>query len=324
MQGKVAFVTGAARGQGRSHAVRLAEEGADIIAVDLCEDIATIGYPMATPEDLEETAQFVEKTGQRIVTAKADVRDAAQLQAALESGIAELGKLDIVVAHGRHRGHEGRAAAAGLVRRDQHQPDRHDQRHSGRAAAPERGRLDHRHRLHRGADGRRQERQPRHRPRRHGLPALQAALSQLRPRPGDRARAARIRANVVHPTNSNTDMLQSEPMYRSFRPDLENPTRADAEPVFDVQQAMKIPYVEPEDISNMVLFLASDEARYVTGMQLRVDAGGYLKWYDYHIVSGRDTVKVRVDSERCQGHTLCSMIAPDSFELNDIDGTRRR
>ena len=91
-----------------------------------------------------------------------------------------------------------------------------------------------------------------------------------------------IRANVIHPTNTNTAMLQSEPMYRSFRPDLEHPTRADAEPVFGVQQAMKIPYVEPEDISNAVLWLASDEARYVTGMQLRVDAGGYLKWYDYH------------------------------------------
>ena len=92
-----------------------------------------------------------------------------------------------------------------------------------------------------------------------------------------------IRANVVHPTNCNTDMLQSEPMYRSFRPDLENPTRADAEPVFGIQQAMRVNYVEPLDISNAVLWLASDEARYVTGMQLRVDAGGYLKWYDYHV-----------------------------------------
>ena len=85
-----------------------------------------------------------------------------------------------------------------------------------------------------------------------------------------------------YPLNTNTAMLQSEPMYRSFRPDLEHPTRADAEPVFGVQQAMKIPYIEPEDISNAVLWLASEEARYVTGVQLRVDAGGYLKWYDFH------------------------------------------
>ena len=87
VEGKVAFITGAARGQGRSHAVRLAEEGANIIAVDLCKDIETIGYPMATPEDLEETKNYVEKTGQKIVTAQADVRDASALKAALEAGL---------------------------------------------------------------------------------------------------------------------------------------------------------------------------------------------------------------------------------------------
>jgi NAD(P)-dependent dehydrogenase (short-subunit alcohol dehydrogenase family) len=92
-----------------------------------------------------------------------------------------------------------------------------------------------------------------------------------------------IRANVIHPTNCNTPMLQSEPMYKAFRPDLEHPTREDAEPLFVVMQAMPIPYVEPEDISHAVVYLASDESRFVTGMQLRVDGGGYLKWYDYHI-----------------------------------------
>jgi NAD(P)-dependent dehydrogenase (short-subunit alcohol dehydrogenase family) len=92
-----------------------------------------------------------------------------------------------------------------------------------------------------------------------------------------------IRLNVVHPTNVNTAMLQSPPMYKSFRPDLPNPTREDAEPAFGIQQAMKINFVEPEDISNAILWLVSDEARYITGTQLRVDAGGYLKWYDYHV-----------------------------------------
>lgn len=82
-------------------------------------------------------------------------------------------------------------------------------------------------------------------------------------------------------TNCNTDMLQSEPMYRAFRPDLPKPTRADAEPASHVQQAMPVPYVEPADVSNAVLYLASDESRYVTGMQLRVDAGGYLKRHEY-------------------------------------------
>ena len=96
--GKVAFVTGAARGQGRCHAVRLAEEGADIIAVDLCRDIDTIGYPMATPEDLDETARLIEKTSQRVVIAQADVREATQLRTALDSGLAEYGNIDVVVA----------------------------------------------------------------------------------------------------------------------------------------------------------------------------------------------------------------------------------
>ena len=107
VQGKVAFITGAARGQGRSHAVRLAEEGADIIAVDLCQDIATIGYPMATPEDLEETAELVEKTGRSAFTAQADVREASQLRAALEEGIAQFGHLDIVVAQAGIAGMKG-------------------------------------------------------------------------------------------------------------------------------------------------------------------------------------------------------------------------
>ena len=98
VQGKVAFITGAARGQGRSHAVRLAEEGADIIAVDLCHDIESIKYPLAGPDDLKETVRLVEAHDRRIVAVQADVRERAQLAAALEQGLAELGKLDIVVA----------------------------------------------------------------------------------------------------------------------------------------------------------------------------------------------------------------------------------
>jgi NAD(P)-dependent dehydrogenase (short-subunit alcohol dehydrogenase family) len=93
VEGKVAFVTGAARGQGRCHAVRLAEEGAHIIAVDLCGDIDTIGYPMASPEDLDETARLIEKTSQKVVIAQADVRDTVQLRTALETGLTEFGSL---------------------------------------------------------------------------------------------------------------------------------------------------------------------------------------------------------------------------------------
>jgi SDR family mycofactocin-dependent oxidoreductase len=283
VEGKVAFVTGAARGQGRSHAIRLAEEGADIIAVDLCEDIASIGYPMATPEDLEETAQFVEKTGQRIVTAKADVRDAAQLRAALDEGIAELSKLDIVVAQAGVAGMKGEPQIdawcdvintnlVGTINAIQVALPHLGEGASIIATGSTAALMDVAKVDNPGTDL-------------GGVAYLTSkrALSGYVHDLATHLAPRGIRANVVHPTNCNTDMLQSSPMYRSFRPDLENPTRADAEPVFGVQQAMKIPYIEPLDISNMILFLASDEARYVTGMQMRVDGGGYLKWYDYHI-----------------------------------------
>jgi SDR family mycofactocin-dependent oxidoreductase len=283
VQGKVAFITGAARGQGRSHAVRLAEEGADIIAVDLCHDIDTLGYSLSTPDDLKETARLVEAKDRRIVAVEADVRERAQLQAAIERGIAELGKVDIVVAQAGIAGMKGDpplqawtdvidtnllgvinavhaalphlAAGASIVA-------------TGSTAAY----MNALPMQQVGTDP--------------GGVSYMVAKRMLSQYMHDLARELaprQIRANVIHPTNVNTDMLQSDPMYRSFRPDLENPTKEDATPAFYVQQAMPVPWIEPVDISNAVLFLASDEARYVTGMQLRVDAGGYLKWYDFHL-----------------------------------------
>jgi SDR family mycofactocin-dependent oxidoreductase len=279
--GKVAFVTGAARGQGRSHAVRLAEEGADIIAVDLCRDIDTIGYPMATPEDLDETARLIEKTSQRVVIAQADVREAAQLRTALESGLAEFGKLDIVVAQAGVAGMKGapplqawcdviNTNLIGTINAIQVALPHLREGASIIATGSTAALMDTSKKDNPGKD-------PGGMAYVHSKRALSNFVHDL----ATELSSFGIRANVVHPTNTNTDMLQNEAMYRSFRPDLEKPTRADAEPVFGVQQAMKIPFVEPEDISNAVLWLASDEARYVTGMQLRVDAGGYLKWYDY-------------------------------------------
>jgi len=283
VQGKVAFVTGAGRGQGRSHAVRLAEEGADIIAVDLCHDIDGLAYSLATPDDLKETARLVEEKDRRIVAVQADVRERAQLQEAIERGIAELGKLDIVVAQ------------AGIIGQKSSVPmqawtDVIDTNLLGvinavHAALPH---------LQAGASviatgstaAYMQTLPMQQVGTDSGGISYMVAKRMLSSYMHDLARELaprQIRANVVHPTNVNTDMLQSDVMYRSFRPDLEHPTREDATPAFYVQQAMPVPWVEPVDISNAVLFLASDEARYVTGMQLRVDAGGYLKWYDFHL-----------------------------------------
>jgi SDR family mycofactocin-dependent oxidoreductase len=283
VEGKVAFITGAARGQGRSHAVRLAEEGADIIAVDLCKNIDSIGYSLATPEDLEETAQFVEKTGQRIVTAQADVREAAQLKEALENGISELGKVDIVVAQAGIAGMKGNPPLqtwtdvintnlVGTINAIQVALPHLQEGASIIATGSTAALMDTAKKDNPGND-----------PGGMAYMTAKRLLSQYVHDLATELSVRGIRANVVHPTNCNTDMLQSEPMYRSFRPDLEHPTRADAEPVFGIQQAMRIPFIEPEDISNAILWLASDESRYVTGLQLRVDGGGYLKWYDYHV-----------------------------------------
>lgn len=283
VQGKVAFVTGAARGQGRSHAVRLAREGADVIAVDLCRDVASIRYPLATPDDLKETARLVEEQDRRIVAVEADVRERAQLAAALERGIAELGRLDIVVAQAGIAAMKGDPPLQawvdvldtnllGTINAIQVSLPHLDEGASVIATGSTAAFMNHLPFPQVGTD-----------PGGVGYMVAKRMLSEYVHELARNLAPRRIRANVVHPTNVNTDMLHSEVMYRSFRPDLEAPTRADAELAFPAQQAMPIPYVEPEDISNAVLFLASDEARYITGMQLRVDAGGYLKWYDFKL-----------------------------------------
>lgn len=277
VEGKVALISGAARGQGRSHARVLAAEGADIIAVDLCEDIETNEYPLARPEDLEETARLVEKEGRKAYTVIADVRDRAALAAAIDAGVAEFGKLDVVVAN---------AGIAPLTAGGPLQAfvDAVDVDLVGVLNLVG-GSLKH---LTAGASiiatG--------------SLAAFLAAqnTSGIDAGPGGAGYAfakqvvshyvndlalqlapSSIRVNCIHPTNCNTDMLHSPPMYRAFRPDLDKPTREDAEVTFPFLQAMPIPYIEPEDISEVVLFLASDASRYVTGQQIRVDAGGALK-----------------------------------------------
>lgn len=283
VEGKVAFVTGAGRGQGRSHAVRLAEEGADIIAVDICQDIDSLAYSLSTPEDLKETARQVEETGQRIIAAQADVRELAQLREIVERGVSEFGRLDIVVAQAGIIGQQGQpqlqawsdvigtnlvgvinAINAGLP----HLGEGASIIATGSAAAM----MIMRPMQQAGTD-----------PGGHAYMVAKQLLSQYVHELATNLAPRKIRANVVHPTNVDTPMLRAEPMFKSFRPDLDNPTFEDALPAFPAQQAMPIPFVEPVDISNAVLFLASDEARYVTGVQLRVDAGGYLKWHDYHV-----------------------------------------
>jgi len=283
VDGKVAFITGAARGQGRSHAVRLAEEGADIIAVDICQDFESIQYKMATPEDLKETVRLVESHGRRIVAEQADVREPAQLKAVLERGLAEFGRVDIVVAQAGIAGMKGQPKLQAWT--DVLGTNLIGVLNAIHAALPHLGEgasiiatgstaalMITRPMQEAGRD-----------PGGTAYMLAKQSLSQYVHELALNVAPMKIRANVIHPTNVNTNMLHAEVMYKSFRPDLENPTLEDAKPAFPAQQAMPIPWVEPLDISNAVLFLASDESRYITGQQLRVDAGGYLKWHEYHV-----------------------------------------
>ena len=275
VEGKVAFVTGAARGQGRSHAIRLAEEGADIIAVDLCGQVATVPYEMSTPEDLAETVTQVEALDRRIVATQADVRDYGALKAAVDDGVAQLGRLDIVAANAGIFSF-GRAD----VLEEQSWQDMIDVNltgvwHAAKAAIP-----------HLKAGGRGGsivltsstaglmpfENMAHYTSAKHGVVGLMRVLAvELAP--------DFIRANSVHPTSVNTDMIQNAATYELFAPDLapEQRTKEVLGERFQTLNALPIKWVEPRDISNAVLFLASDEARYITGVTLPVDAGSLLK-----------------------------------------------
>ena len=275
MQGKVVLITGAARGQGRSHAVRLAEEGADIVAVDICEQIASNPYPLATQDDLDETALLVEKTGQRVVSRKADVRRRDQLGAVVESAIRDLGRLDTVVANAGilPMGDPSPMAFVDAVDVDlvgvmntvavalPHLSSGASIVITGSTAGLMSGTTDN----------------PVMGPGGAGYSYAKKTIVTYVEALALQLAKSMIRVNAVHPTNCNTDLLHHEGLYKVFRPDLEHPTRDDAMPAFTMFQAMPVPYVEPQDISHLVCYLASDESRYVTGLNIRVDAGSLLQ-----------------------------------------------
>jgi SDR family mycofactocin-dependent oxidoreductase len=279
LAGKVAFITGAARGQGRAHAVHMAREGADVIGIDICAQIKSNKYPLATFDDLQETARFVEKEGRKCIAVKADVREREQLRQALDEGLAELGQLDIVVAN------------AGILPMAMGDPEPLDfidatdvdllgvmntvavcLPHLGEGSSI----------IVTGSTAGMMPgttTNPLMGPGGAGyawakstiIPYVEQMALHLAPN--------MIRVNAIHPTNCNTHLLHNDGLYSVFRPDMTTtPTRADAEPAFAHFQAMPIPWVEPEDIAHLGVYLASDESRYVTGQQIRVDAGAMLKF----------------------------------------------
>jgi len=278
LTGKVAVVTGAARGQGRSHAVHLADEGADIIALDICADIESNEYPLATKADLDETQELVEKSGRRIITGKVDVRDRARLKTTLDDAVAELGGLDVIVANAAICPLGNHIPAQGFI-------DAFDVDFIGVVNTVHVG-LAH---LKSGASvivtGSLAGLVPQtgingatlQGPGGSGYALAKTMIKEYTKALARTLGPQSIRVNAVHPTNVDTDMLHNEQMYKTFRPDLTNPTRADAEVTFPFLHAMPVPYVDPADISHAVVYLASDESRYVTGQQLFIDAGAGLK-----------------------------------------------
>ena len=275
VEGKVAFITGAARGQGRSHAIRLAQEGADIIAVDLAAQVGSVPYPMSTPADLAQTVKEIEALDRRIVATEADVRDYGALKAALDDGVAQLGRLDIVSANAGIASFGRAEELPEQTWQDMINTNLTGAWHAAKAAIP-----------HLKAGGRggsiiltsstaglkAMENLAHYVSAKHGVVGLMRTLAlELAP--------DMIRVNSVHPTTVNTDMVQNAATYALFAPDLDEKdrTRERLTQRFQALNALPVPWVEPVDISNAVLWLASDESRYVTGVTLPVDAGSLAK-----------------------------------------------
>jgi len=267
--GKVVAITGAARGQGRSHAVRFAEEGADIIAIDICQDIEGIPYGLATEEDLEETVRAASVHGTRVLSAVADVRDPAAIQEAIDQSAKALGALDIV------------SVNAGIAPAFVPASDIGDDLwnaviavnltgafYTARAAVP--------HLRSRGggsiiftasvAGVQGMANLGAYVASKHGVVGLMKTMAI-------ELGAENIRVNAVLPTSVPTPMLLNEATYELMRPDLEDPKLEDILDVLKTIQVLPIPYVESQDVTNAIVFLASDAARTVTGVAFPVDGG---------------------------------------------------
>lgn len=278
LEGKVAFITGAARGQGRSHAVRLAQEGAHIICVDLVggsEAFPWMDYPMATEDDLAETARLVEAAGQGIVARVGDVRNQASLDAAVREGLDKFGHIDIVSCNA---GIAPYGPVAWHNEDDQWndviQVNLMGTRNTCRAtvgAMIEAGNGGSITITSSGAGVQGVPHLSDYAATKHGVIGYARSLAQ-------EVGEYNIRVNCIAPGTVNTNMIQNDANYKLFRPDLENPTKDDVSHIYEAMSLLKVPWVEPVDISNALLFLSSDEARYITGVVLAVDAGGLAKY----------------------------------------------
>lgn len=271
VEGKVAFVTGVARGQGRAHAVRLAEEGADIIGVDVLQNVATMSYSMATPDDLEETRMLVETTGRRALLSHADVRDHEALRRVLSTAVADLGRLDIVCANA---GVSPPGSPLWTISPQQWR-DVIDINLTGvfntlAVAVPPMAEAGNGGSIIVTASGaalRSAGNLGDYNASKHAVVGLAQTLA-------NEVASIGIRVNVIAPGTVGTPMVTANAaQYKVFRPDLEEPTLEDCIVGYRMINPMGNPWVDVEDISNAVLFLASNEARFITGTVMPVDQG---------------------------------------------------
>jgi (+)-trans-carveol dehydrogenase len=274
LEGKVAFVTGAARGQGRSHAVRLAGEGADIIAVDLCAPVSTVAYPMADEEDLAHMAEEIKALGRRVVARRADVRDLPALRVAVDEGVGELGRLDIVVANAGIASY-GQAADLSEDTWD----EMIDINLSG-VWRTVRASIGH---VRAGGSGgsviitssaagmRGIPNAAHYAAAKHGLVGFMKVLALELGGEG-------IRVNTIHPTTVDTPMTDNPATAELFLPGQEDQSKEAYARIAQRLNVLPVPWIEPSTVSDLVVFLASEEARFITGAAIPVDAGMSVRW----------------------------------------------
>jgi (+)-trans-carveol dehydrogenase len=274
LEGKVAFITGAARGQGRSHAVRLAEDGADIVAVDVCAEIETVPYSLGTADELAETAALVEKAGRRCVTATADIRSLEQLEAAVALAKETFGRIDILVSNA---GIWSMSADSWSLDEETWQTmidiNLSGQWKTAKAVIPTM--------IEGGTGGaititsssiglKATTGNVHYTSAKHGVIGLVRTLAH-------ELASHDIRVNAICPTTVNTPMITNEALYGLFRPDLESPSLPDIESGLIDLNLLDVSMIEPADVSAAISWLVSDDARYVTGIALPIDAGSTAK-----------------------------------------------
>jgi SDR family mycofactocin-dependent oxidoreductase len=270
LDGKVAFITGAARGQGRSHALRLAQDGADIIAIDICRQIETVAYPMSTSEDLAQTVKEVEALDRRIVAREADVRDYDALKAVVDGAVAELGPIDIILANAGIAPQGAKAVSEATTFRDVVEVNLFGVWNTVQVGVPsmiEKGQggaivLTSSTQGLSGAGGNGTGAGDGYAASKHAVVGLMRTFANW-------LAQYSIRVNTVHPTGVNTPMVINDVMQTWL---TEN---ADAASM--IGNLLPVPMLEALDISNAIAWLVSDDARYVTGVTLPVDAGFLAK-----------------------------------------------